>query len=163
MCVPLSFIKYLVVQIKYQIHYNWVGFEGITRSGATHNFQNSGAALEYLPLLPNMKSSHIEGTDLIIFKLSCSYTLPQKLCKCLDVSDELLIKENSVMGIGVCLVIYFWVKLLTKNKSNYLFFREIPSLLQAVSKVFFCLEWIKWMRIFFCATTKETIFEIHES
>lgn len=58
------------MQIKYQMHYNWVGFEGMTCSGTTHNFQNSDAVLLYLPSLSNMKSSHVEGPDLIVFKLS---------------------------------------------------------------------------------------------
>lgn len=68
--VPLSSIKYLVLQIKYQIHYSWVGFEGMTCSGATHKFQYSSTTLECLPSLSNMKSRHVEGADIIVFKLT---------------------------------------------------------------------------------------------
>lgn len=74
----MSFIKLQILQIKYQVNNNWIDFEGITCIGVTHNFQNS-APLEYLPSLSNVKSSQIEGTDLIVFKLSYSYTLPKKV------------------------------------------------------------------------------------
>lgn len=83
--------------MKYQIHFSWVGFEGMTCSGAASKFQYSSTALEYLPSLSNMKSRHIEGTDIIVFKLTYSYRLPKKLNESPHILDVLLFKEFRIV------------------------------------------------------------------
>lgn len=129
-------------------------------SGATHKFQYSSTALEYLPSLSNMKSKHLEGIDIFVFKLTCSYPLPRKLNKSSHILDEFLFKEISIMRVVFCLVVFIsGQNCLWKRKGITRFFESLQGFfLFSKSKVsegiFLCHHqrkhfWNRWELSFF--------------